>query len=391
MKMYRYPLAAAFALFACIAQAQSLDDLNIQIHGYATQGFLYTTNNNIFTTSSSNGSPAWTEAVVNITAQPLPKLRIGVQGRYFLLGNLGNAITLDWAAADYKASDMFGVRFGKVKTPSGLLNEIQDIDPSYMWSLLPQAIYPITSRNSLLAHYGGVVYGTVKLGQKAGKLEYRGWGGELSIASNDGYFVSLREEGIDVPNGVSGVIDGAALHWRTPLPGLMLGASLNHENYSSSASTLTVPTYGTFSGTLTSLASNNQQYFGRYEKDRLAIAGEYSRHPGNVTLNVPKFLNEATMIDYRAWYAMGTYKLTDKLSAGLYDSQFVNRQGVLGPTRDFFDWVFSGRYDFNQYIYAKAEQHLIAGTATSVYDTTLNADGLKPSTKMTIFKVGVSF
>ena len=97
------------------------------------------------------------------------------------------------------------------------------------------------------------------------------------------------------------------------------------------------------------------------------------------------------MIDYRAWYAMGTYKLTDKLSAGLYDSQFVNRQGVLGPTRDFFDWVFSGRYDFNQYIYAKAEQHLIAGTATSVYDTTLNADGLKPSTKMTIFKVGVSF
>jgi hypothetical protein len=28
---------------ACSANAQSLDDLNIQIHGYATQGFLYTT------------------------------------------------------------------------------------------------------------------------------------------------------------------------------------------------------------------------------------------------------------------------------------------------------------------------------------------------------------
>jgi hypothetical protein len=158
----------ALTLGTLSASAQSLDDLNIQIHGYATQGFLYTTNNNILTTSSSNGSPEWTEAVLNVGAQPLPKLRIGVQARYFLLGNFGNAITLDWAAADYKANDKFGVRFGKVKVPSGLLNETQDIDPSYMWSLLPQGNYPISSRNSALADYGGVVYGTLALGPKLG-------------------------------------------------------------------------------------------------------------------------------------------------------------------------------------------------------------------------------
>ena len=62
--------------------AQSLEELNIQIHGYATQGFLYSSNNNLLTTHSSDGSPAWTEAVLNIGAQPIPKLRIGVQGRY---------------------------------------------------------------------------------------------------------------------------------------------------------------------------------------------------------------------------------------------------------------------------------------------------------------------
>src|SRR3984957_18906082 len=107
--------------------AQSLEDLNIQIHGYATQGFLYTTNNNILTTSSSNGSPAWTEAVVHLSSQPTRKLRIAVQARYFLLGNFGNAFTLDYAFADYKANDRCGVRFGKVKTPAGLFNEVQDI------------------------------------------------------------------------------------------------------------------------------------------------------------------------------------------------------------------------------------------------------------------------
>src|SRR5580698_1342748 len=166
--------ALALALGTAPAVAQSLDDLNIQIHGYAAQGFLYTTHNNIFYANSTNGSPAWTEAVVNVTAQPIPKLRVGVQVRYYLLGDSGNAITMDWAAADYKVNDKFGVRFGKVKTPWGLFNETQDIDPSYMWALLPQSIYDITTRNADLSHNGAVVYGRLKLGQSAGKLDYRG-------------------------------------------------------------------------------------------------------------------------------------------------------------------------------------------------------------------------
>jgi hypothetical protein len=56
-------LAGAIALALALGAsahgfAQSLEELNVQIHGYATQGFLYTTNNNILTTHSSDGSPA---------------------------------------------------------------------------------------------------------------------------------------------------------------------------------------------------------------------------------------------------------------------------------------------------------------------------------------------
>src|SRR5580698_6687987 len=190
-------LAAAAALGMCggSLHAQSLEDLNVQIHGYATQGFLYTTQNNIFYANSSDGSPAWTEAVVNLTAQPGEKLRFGVQARYQLLGSTGNAITLDWAAADYRVNDRFGVRFGKVKTPWGLFNETQDIDPSYMWALLPQSIYDITTRNADLSHNGAVVYGRMKLGQSAGKLEYRAWGGEAVIPTSDGQFADVIASG----------------------------------------------------------------------------------------------------------------------------------------------------------------------------------------------------
>src|ERR1039457_132752 len=90
------------------AMAQRLDDLNIQIHGFATQGFLYTTNNNFFSTNSSDDSSAWTEDVFTITAQPMNKLRIGMQEHHFLLGTFGNTLYMDWVEADYKQNEYLG-------------------------------------------------------------------------------------------------------------------------------------------------------------------------------------------------------------------------------------------------------------------------------------------
>ena len=209
----------AIALGVAPAMAQSLEDLNIQIHGYATQGFLYTTHNNIFFANSTDGSPAYTEAVVNLSAVPMPKLRVAVQARYFLLGTSGNTIILDWAAADYKFNDRFGVRFGKVKTPWGLFNETQDLDPLFVWSLLPQSIYDITTRNADLAHYGGVAYGTLSPGPRIGDFEYRLWGGEQVIPTNDGQFADLNASGNGPLNSFTYVTYGGALHWKTPITG----------------------------------------------------------------------------------------------------------------------------------------------------------------------------
>jgi hypothetical protein len=384
--------ALAFALGAIPATAQSLEDLNIQIHGYATQGFLYTTNNNIFTTSSSHGSPAWSEAVVNVGAQPTPKLRVGVQARYFLLGNYGNTITLDWAAADYKVNDKFGIRFGKVKTPTGLFNEVQDIDPSYIWSLLPQGIYPITSRNSLLAHYGGVLYGTLDA-KKLGKLEYRAWGGVRVLSEDDGYFLVQKESGSALPNGLTRINEGAAIHWKMPLPGLMIGASNDREMTSTSTLTqvIALPTTTiNLTGTEKIDSLNKPNFFGRYEHNKFMVAGEHFRFPviGAVQFGAPPA--SAFRVDQQAWFGMASYKVTEKLTAGAYDSQLVNRQSALGPGRYQKDWAISGRYDFNQYLYAKAEQHFVQGTALG-YDTTLNPNGLQPNTKLTVLKMGVSF
>jgi hypothetical protein len=379
------------ALGATCASAQSLDDLNIQIHGYATQGFLYTTNNNILTTTSSDGSPAWTETVVNVTAQPDPKLRVAVQSRYFVMGNFGNTITLDYAMADYTVNDKLGVRFGKVKIPSNLFNETQDIDPSYMWALLPQSVYTLPDRDSTLSQYGGVVYGTLKLGENLGKVEYRGWGGEQLIASDDGYWIGLREAGMNLPNGLSGSNIGAALHWRTPLNGLIIGGS-DIRKPAWTAPLTFAPTPGVMlTGSMNVKAFNEWAAFGIYEKDKIMIAGEYNRLAPGITLSFPN-LPIPFPVDKRQWYGMVSYKVTGKFTAGVYDSQQINHALPLstGAARFSKDWVVSGRYDFNQFLYAKAEEHFINGT-DNYYDTDLNPGGLKPTSKLTILKMGVSF
>jgi len=385
--------ALVLALGVIPAAGQSLEDLNIQIHGYATQGLLYTTKNNILTTNSSNGSPAWSEVVVNVSSQPIPKLRIAVQARYFMLGMVGDAITLDWAAADYKANDKFGVRFGKVKTPLGMLNETQDIDPSYQWVLLPQGVYPLLSRSSNLAHYGGVVYGQVKLGTQAGKLEYRGFAGEKVIGSQDGFFLTRREIGVYFPNGIGGPTFGAALHWKAPgkLDGLMLGVSQYHNTLWTAT---VLANYGVTPGKEVAQALWSPYFYGRYEKNKVMVAGEYNRYPVEAVMTYTSSPPPTGYVhaDRRSWYAMGTYKVTGKLTAGLYDSQIVDHKAAFTAAQGRYlkDWTFSGRYDFNQYIYAKVEQHIMDGTAY-VYDTTMNPSGLKPNTKLTVFKIGVSF
>jgi hypothetical protein len=141
---------------------------------------------------------------------------------------------------------------------------------------------------------------------------------------------------------------------------------------------------------------NAQNLFARYEKDKWMVAAEHSRLPVSVVVAVPGAFTNLERLDQQSWYVMATYKVTSKLTAGLYDTQSFNRQAALGPARYLKDWAISGRYDFGQYIYAKAEEHIYDGTQIG-YDYTLNPPtaglptGLEPNTHLTILKIGVSF
>jgi hypothetical protein len=378
-------LAAASTLaISPAASAQSLDDLNTQFHGFATQAFVKTENNNWNTLNTNGGSAAWTEAVINLSSSPDPKLRIAVQGRYFLLGTIGNSISLDWATADYKVNEILGFRVGKVKTPAGMLNEEQDIDPAEQWILMPQSVYSVASRNSTLSHYGGVFYGTAPLGEKGGKLQYRTYGGQRVINGNDGLYQALRDKGLSLPNGSTGPMYGGMINYFTPLKGWMLGASMDSEH-----------TFGAInSPTLTGFFEPGHFYqpylYSRYDHNKLQFGGEYTRQALVKTIAFNGVPPSTSYKDQRSFYGYGIYHVSSKFTGGLYYSSTIDQKQVPSAAKYQKDWALSGRYDFNSFLYAKAEEHIMDGTYLG-YSTSNNTSGLKPNDKMTMLKLGVSF
>ncbi len=70
----------------------------VQVHGFASQGFVYTNDNNWLTMNTSQGSGAFTDFGLNMSTQVTDRLRVGAQVYDRNLGQLGQYHpSLDWA------------------------------------------------------------------------------------------------------------------------------------------------------------------------------------------------------------------------------------------------------------------------------------------------------
>jgi hypothetical protein len=373
----------ALFLLVCICTeslfAQSL--AGIAVHGFVTQGFLFSSSNNYLTMESSDGSVRWTDGAVNVTDSFADKLRVGIQLHMYQLGQLGGAhLLIDWASGDYRFNDHFGIRAGKVKTPLGLFNDSQDVDAVFLWILLPQGAYPIDNEGFFLSQWGGEVYGGVPVGGRGGKLLYRAYAGHASLDLHGGYIKELADYGLAFTSAPGGLIYGGDLRWETPLRGLTFGSSALVDTLDGSAPGGSVHVPPSFV---------NAEY-AQFSRGKFYFAGEYRRQPtlSTVTIGPMAFSNP---VDERVWYAMGSYRVTEKIQLGSYYSHFLDKAGYMGQPGDYSkDWVVSGRYDFNAHFYGKIEDHFLHGNGIGFYDST-NPNGLTPNSRMLAAKIGFSF
>ncbi len=167
-------MAALIALSALLwnwsAYAQKLPipqnlPQNLQIHGFASQSWLKSSDNNVFGKSSSDsGSFDFRELGLNASMRPLPKLQFSAQmlSRWAGKGSTGN-IRLDYGFMDYTyysgQSGQLGIRLGRMKNPLGFYNDTRDVPFTRPSILLPQSIYFDRTRKLAIAADGVHLYG----------------------------------------------------------------------------------------------------------------------------------------------------------------------------------------------------------------------------------------
>ncbi len=385
-------------VFLCGSAMFAQDLSNIQIHGFVTQGFLYSSSNNYLSTNSSSGSLNWSDGVVSISDPVSDKLRVGIQMHMSQLGDVGGpTLQVDWATGDYHASDKARFSFGKVKTVIGLFNDTQDVDSVHLWALLPQGVYPIDNKSFTLAHYGADFYGDMRLGEQGGTLSYRAYAGYRTLDLESGYVKEIDqsmprfEQAFGLPNALitaapGGKVFGGDVRWQTPLKGLLIRSSASAEDMQGSAGAVSIN------------AARNvlTQQYAKFERGKFLAAFELKRMPVSLTYIANTAggpIPVGNPVDWHSWYVMTSYRATKKFQVGTYYSHLVDAGGGESTSRyqDYSkDWTISGRYDFDSHFYAKVEEHFLHGTDIGYYSDT-NPNGLKSQSKILAARIGVTF
>jgi len=379
----------------------------VQVHSFASQGFAYSNQNNYLTMKTSQGSFSMTDFGFNASMLVADKFRVGAQLYSYNVGALGRyRPQLDWAVADYRFKDWFGVRGGKIKTALGLFNDTQDMEFLHTNALLPQSTYPIDQRGETIAHIGGDLYGNIPVG-KLGALSYTVYGGQRPSDLAGGVVYSLEKTqkveaiplALYIPadyahtvkvDSSSGRAYGADLRWNLPVKGLLAGASYLD---------VTLNVQGRFVASNAPFALHTPKdhtlgYYLEYTIGNLRIDGEYRRQLRYAQRTAP-VLQPVLNRDSRFVYLSASYRLSKWLEVGTYHSRYylIWQLPHSLPANHVFDQAITARFDLRSYLDLKVEGHFIDGNMTASannrgFYTPVNVNGVKPTTNMFVIRLG---
>ena len=347
----------------------TVDFPGVQFHGFVSQGAYVSTGNNVLG-PSKKGSVEFTEAALNASSEVADRLRVGMQLFTRDVGPFGDyKIVLDWAFLDYRWKEWIGMRAGRVKMPFGLYNEVNDVPGGRLPILLPQSIYPVSSRDFLLALTGAAIYGSPLLG-KAGAIDYQVFFGTvfIDLSETPGFLgTHTRRAG------------GAQVFWRTPIEGLRIGPSfLNARmDFDLQLDQMTVDQLvmagavpADFDGRAQLRFHDANLLIGsvEYEATRWSFAAEYCRQLVHVD-TTPDGLVADQDLDSERFYLLAAHRLTEDTMVGGYASFLFNdvdnRSGDGLPvphTAYQLDYAATGRHNINEFWQVKLEAHLMRGT-----------------------------
>jgi hypothetical protein len=348
-----------------IAQAGIVPD-ELKFHGFLTQGFFHSSDNNIFGQSDDGITPGLTEIGLNVSYQPLDRLRFTAQGLYRRDGDVDRgSVKLDYGLADLTlwnyASGRIGLRAGRVKTPYGLYNETRDVSFTHPTILLPQGIYFNRSRSLLISADGGSLY-----------AEQRTHYGDFSFKFNVGVPLGNNRE---IRSTVLGP-DAKGEFQAQPAIAAQLNYEINGGEYVFAVSYVDLELeYRPVAGDTFSSGEAHIRplvFSAQYNGEKFSLTGEYDYRWNSVSNFGTSFPDFKSVTE--SWYIQGGYQILEQLRANIrYDVLYNNKNDRGGqravslglPNHAAYakDWMFGLRWDMTTSWMLRAEYHRIHGTA----------------------------
>jgi hypothetical protein len=344
-----------------LAAAPLSADEGLEIHGFASQGFLKSNANN-FLSESDGGSFQFNEMGLNFTYDAGNSVLMGAQLSARDLGDVGNdKVSVAWAFGDYKWRDWLSFRAGIMKSEAGLYSTGRDIDSLRTCIILPQAIYDEWSRDSAQGTKGVKIYGKVQAGA-AGILEYGLQAADVQIPLDSGIAVNIEKNfgGADLNYADLDTLYSAMIKWYTPLDGLLLsywGYYTNETDMRLNNSALVYKNSDAKKSIFSiQYAANNLT---------LTAEGSYATSRGDLFMTVAPGVVVHAIDDDRVqstnYYVSAGYRFTDWFEASLYYSNSEKSYNGTGPGNELKDICVSTRFDITDNMIFKLETHVMDG------------------------------
>ena len=353
------------------------DGRQIQLHGFATQGYIKTDKNNLFGDSDGRGSLDFREIGVVASLKPTQKSSFAMQLLSRTAGESNSGeIDLDFAIFDYRLVDKMthnlGSRIGRIKNPYGLFNDTRDMAFTRQNILLPQSIYFERTRDLSLSSDGVELYsqlnrnfGYVNFQFVVSKPRVDGQNTERAILQSNrpGEFLgNIMYLGRILLNSMD---DKLTLAYSEVQLGLVYQPEEDETGFNGDAD---------FDFNLRILSA-------QLKYDAFILTAEYARRSfkfsGMSTNYVPTFLASTTGESYYAqltyllnsqWRVYTRYDVLYQSVDDKYGREYVERLADLGVTgiaytRYAKDYLIGAQWNINSNWMLRAELHEVEGVA----------------------------
>ncbi len=390
---------------------------SIKIHGFISQGYLQSYENNVITDSKS-GTFQFNEMGINFSTDLSRRLHIGMQFFSRDLGDMGNdEIDLDWASADYRWKDYMGFIAGKNKIRNGLYSETRDVDMLNTFIFLPNCLYHESSRTTFTSLHGLGVYGHLR-SDKFGRMNYLVQYGGKNVKLNNGfikYFTRFGDR--ELTDTDMKYILNAGIKWNSPVDGLLFSGTLVSFDMLSHGKTLSHPLWLWLGGSGGQNITQNLENLGiftlscQYTWKDLIIASEWLNFNGYIkTVIDSSGICTESKIDSIGYYISLIYSFTDIFEAGLYYSIFYQDENIKDGANlqtfgdimrsfgqvgfhDYNAWqkdiALTTRFNISENWTIKLEGHFIDGTAFLFLHE--NPEGMEKRSFLFACKITFSF